>query len=94
MAAISEPVVFVSAMVVTMFTLREVLSAVFLSTGSIQMAMAGVFDYWEEGNLEEAAVLATLLTLLQGSRTRLPACSAPECGNISPSLYSDLRFRA
>ncbi|MDN5927595.1 MAG: ABC transporter permease subunit [Hyphomicrobiales bacterium] len=61
------PVVLAAGMVVTVFALREVLSAVFLSTGTIRMAMVGVFDFWEEGNLEFAAALATLLTALAGT---------------------------
>ena len=55
------PVVIAAGLVVMMFTMRELLSAVFLQSSQIKMAMVSVFNYWEEGNLERAAAMSSVI---------------------------------
>jgi iron(III) transport system permease protein len=55
------PVVIAAGLVVMMFTMRELLSAVFLQSSQVKMAMVSVFNYWEEGNLERAAAMSSVI---------------------------------
>lgn len=56
-----RPVVIAAGLIVLMFTVRELLSAVFLQSSQIKMAMVSVFNYWEEGNLERAAAMSSVI---------------------------------
>jgi len=53
-----------AALVVTMFTVRELLSAVFLQSSQVKMAMVAIFNYWDEGNLERAAAMSGVVLAL------------------------------
>jgi len=59
--------VIAAALVVMMFTVRELLSAVFLQSSQVKMAMVSVFNYWDEGNLERAAAMATVIVLISAA---------------------------
>jgi iron(III) transport system permease protein len=59
--------VVAAALVVMMFTIRELLSAIFLQSSQVKMAMVSVFNYWDEGNFERAAAMATVIVLVSGT---------------------------
>jgi iron(III) transport system permease protein len=59
--------VVAAALVVLMFTVRELLSAVFLQSSQVKMAMVSVFNYWDEGNLERAAAMATVIVVVSAA---------------------------
>ena len=58
-----RPIVVAAGLVVFMFTVRELLSAVFLQSSQIKMAMVAIFNYWDEGNLERAAAMSSVIVL-------------------------------
>ena len=58
-----RPIVVAAGLIVFMFTVRELLSAVFLQSSQIKMAMVAVYNYWDEGNLERAAAMSTVIVL-------------------------------
>lgn len=60
-------VVVAAALVVMMFTIRELLSAIFLQSSQVKMAMVSVFNYWDEGNFERAAAMATVIVFVSGT---------------------------
>ncbi|MGH7715792.1 MAG: ABC transporter permease subunit, partial [Vulcanimicrobiaceae bacterium] len=57
-------VAIAAGLVVMMYTMRELLSAVFLQSSQVKMAMVAIFDYWDEGSLEQAAALSTVIVLI------------------------------
>jgi ABC-type Fe3+ transport system permease subunit len=57
-------VVIAGALIVMMFTVRELLSAVFLQSSQIKMVMVAIFNYWDEGNFERAAAMSSVVVLL------------------------------
>lgn len=62
-----RPAVVAAALIVMMFTVRELLSAIFLQSSQVKMAMVSVFNYWDEGNFERAAAMATVIVLISGT---------------------------
>ncbi len=59
--------VVAAGLVVMMFTMRELLSAVFLRSSQVKMAMVAIFNYWDEGNLERAAALSAVIVLVSAT---------------------------
>ena len=59
-----RPAVIAAGLIVMMFTMRELLSAVFLQSSQVKMAMVSVFNYWDEGNLERAAAMSTVIVVI------------------------------
>lgn len=59
-----RPVAIAAGLVVMMYTMRELLSAVFLQSSQVKMAMVAIFNYWDEGSLEHAAALSTVIVLI------------------------------
>jgi iron(III) transport system permease protein len=56
--------VIAGGLIVMMFTVRELLSAVFLQSSQIKMVMVSIYNYWDEGNLERATAMSSIVVFL------------------------------
>jgi iron(III) transport system permease protein len=64
---LARSAVVAAALVVMMFTIRELLSAIFLQSTQVKMAMVSVFNYWDEGNFERAAAMASVIVFVSAT---------------------------